>query len=113
MRGDHREESGVSVGHGTNQMAELLAVKQALLMIPDLPSARIVLHSDSKYAIGCLTGKWNVRVNRRLASEVRLLIKECASFKMIHVLGHNGNQLNETADRLASMAASGYPTETK
>jgi ribonuclease HI len=99
-----RREWSIPLGLGTNQMAELLAVKAALLKVKDRPRTRVTIVTDSQYAIGCLTGGWKVVANRELVEELRPLIAECASFRMEKVLGHAGQEENERADRLAVAA---------
>src|SRR5438093_4280050 len=101
--GHHREWS-IPLGPGTNQMAELLAVKAALSKVKDRPRTHVTIITDSQYAIGCLTGGWKVVANRDLVEELRPLIAECASFRMRKVLGHAGQAENERADRLAVAA---------
>ena len=101
--GYHREWS-IPLGPGTNQMAELLAVKAALLKVKGRPRTHVTIITDSQYAIGCLTGGWKVVANRELVEVLRPLIAECASFRMQKVLGHAGQAENERADRLAVAA---------
>jgi ribonuclease HI len=101
---DHHREWSIPLGPGTNQMAELLAVKAALLKVKDRPRTRVTVITDSQYAIGCLTAGWKVVANRELVEELRPLIAECASFRMEKVLGHAGQAENERADRLAVAA---------
>jgi ribonuclease HI len=93
-------------------MAELLAVKAALLKVKDRPRTHVTVITDSQYAIGCLTGGWKVVANRELVEELRPLIAECASFRMQKVLGHAGQAENERADRLAVAATKEGATET-
>jgi ribonuclease HI len=109
--GFHREWS-IPLGPGTNQMAELLAVKSALLKVKDRPRTHVAVITDSQYAIGCLTGGWKVVANRELVEELRPLIAECASFRMQKVLGHAGQTENERADRLAVAATKEGAIET-
>jgi ribonuclease HI len=100
----HQREWSIPLGPGTNQMAELLAVKAALLKVKDRPRTQVTIITDSQYAIGCLTAGWKVVANRELVEELRPLIGECASFRMEKVLGHAGQSENERADRLAVIA---------
>jgi len=100
----HQREWSIPLGPGTNQMAELLAVKTALLKVKDRPRTQVTVITDSQYAIGCLTAGWKVVANRELVEELRPLIGECASFRMEKVLGHAGQAENERADRLAVIA---------
>lgn len=99
-----RTERGKAIGPSTNNAAELMAVREALLMIPDRHSAKVTVMSDSQYAIGVIHGKWIAKANKSLINEIRTLSKECAKFKMLFVRGHSGVVENEAADRLASEA---------
>ncbi len=107
-----RREWSVPLGPGTNQMAELLAAKTALLKLKDRPRTDVTIITDSQYAIGCLTGGWKVVANRDLVDEIRPLIAECASFRMQKVLGHAGQADNERADKLAVAATKEDAVET-
>jgi ribonuclease HI len=103
--GEFHREWAVPLGRGTNQKAELLAIKEALLKIRDRAGATVRVYTDSAYAIGCLTKNWKVKENADLAEEVRALTRECARFEMRKVLGHAGDAANERADELAVRAA--------
>lgn len=105
-RGDGwKREWSLSLGPGTNQQAELLAVREALRRIYDRPRAHVRVHTDSEYTIGCLVGGWKVKVNKELVEEIRRLIAECGRFEMIKVPGHAGDPDNERAHALATAAA--------
>jgi ribonuclease HI len=98
-------EWAIPLGRGTNQKAELLAIREALLKVRDRPHTYVRVHTDSAYAIGCLTGGWKVKANRELVDEVRGLVRELAGFEMRKVAGHSGVVANERADELAVRAA--------
>jgi len=98
-------EWAIPLGPGTNQKAELLAIREALSKVRDRPKTHVRIHTDSAYAIGCLTGGWNVKTNRELVDEVKSLIRECGRFEMRKVAGHSGHTENERADELAVRAA--------
>lgn len=100
----HREWA-IPLGMGTNQQAELLAVKEALGKIRDRAQTHVRIFTDSAYAIGCLTQRWNVKANRELVDEVKQLVRECGRFEMRKVAGHAGVAENERADELAVRAA--------
>jgi ribonuclease HI len=103
--GKVEREWAVPLGLGTNQKAELLAVREALLQVKDRAHTIVRIHTDSAYAIGCLTKGWNVKANKELVDEVRRLAGECARFQMVKVAGHAGVPANERADELAVRAA--------
>ena len=100
----HREWA-VPLGQGTNQQAELLAIKEALGKVKDRTRAHVRIFTDSAYAIGCLTQRWNVKANAELVATVRELVRECGRFEMRKVAGHAGVPENERADELAVRAA--------
>jgi ribonuclease HI len=103
--GKVEREWAIPLGPGTNQKAELLAIREALLKVRDRPGTRVRIHTDSAYAIGCLTRSWNVKANKEIVDEVRRLAAECAGFEMRKVMGHAGVPANERADELAVRAA--------
>lgn len=103
--GNTLREWAIPLGRGTNQQAELLAVKEALLKVKDRRNTVVRINTDSAYAIGCLTQNWNVKANKELVDEVRVLARECARFLMNKVAGHAGVANNERADQLAVRAA--------
>lgn len=103
--GKVEREWAIPLGRGTNQKAELLAIREALSKVRNRPETVVRIHTDSAYAIGCLTGNWKVKVNKELVDEVRALASECAVFRMLKVAGHAGVPANERADELAVRAA--------
>ena len=103
--GKVEKEWAIPLGLGTNQKAELMAIREALLKVRDRPNTAVRVYTDSAYAIGCLTKTWNVKANRDLVDEVRRLARECGSFQMTKVSGHAGVPANERADELAVRAA--------
>lgn len=103
--GKIEREWAIPLGLGTNQQAELLAIREALLKIKDRTGVTVRIHTDSAYAIGCLTQNWNVKANKELVGEVRRLVRECGRFEMVKVTGHAGVAANERADELAVRAA--------
>ena len=106
--GRFRKEYSIPAGDATNQQAELMAVREGLLRIKDRAAADVVVYSDSAYAIGCLTADWKPKANTAIIDEVRRLIAECRSFRMVKVAGHAGDPNNERANDLA-VAASRRP----
>ena len=103
--GQHQKEWGIFLGPGTNQKAELHAIREALLKVKDRSASAVRIFTDSAYAIGCLTRGWKVKENVELVQEVRRLVAECGEFRMEKVAGHAGVPANERADELATRAA--------
>lgn len=101
--GDHKKEISEHIGTGTNNIAELTAIKVALehLKRVDIP---VRIFSDSSYAIGVLTKNWNPKKNGELVFETKALMKKFFDLAFIKVKGHSGIKENEVADFLATSA---------
>ena len=90
------------LGEATNNVAELTAILRALEWIPSEATA-IVIHTDSKYAIGVLTKGWKAKANPELIARTRRLVEQRRA-RLEYVPGHSGVPLNERADQLAREA---------
>ncbi|GAB6095426.1 hypothetical protein JCM14469_16780 [Desulfatiferula olefinivorans] len=101
--GDHEKEISRYIGQGTNNIAELEAIRTALSEIkkPELP---VRLYSDSSYALGLLTQNWKPKKNVELVESIKALMKRFSNLTLIKVSGHSGVEGNEKADRLATSA---------
>ncbi len=89
------------LGRGTNNIAELTAIKIALESVED-KTKPVRLYTDSSYSIGVLTKGWKARANRELILSIRDLIDEFDDLQILKVKGHAGDPLNERADDLAT-----------
>ena len=94
------------LGEYSNNYAELAAVGTGLqyLLNQGLQNESVVVWSDSRYAIGVLTGKLNARENLVLIRQIQVLIAQFPRLKFRWVRGHSGNAMNDLADNLASLA---------
>lgn len=101
--GEHQKEISRYIGRATNNIAELEAIKAALLSLKtsDLP---VRIHTDSNYAYGLLTLGWKPKKNIRLVAEIKSLMEKFTDLVLIKVKGHAGEAGNEKADRLATAA---------
>ncbi len=111
---------------GTNQVAELMAVHEAVLAHPGAEGLHI--ESDSLYAIKCASvwvGGWRRKgwrtasggpvLNLALVQGIdRAIAERPGPVTFAWVRGHDGDRFNEEADRLAGIAAreaqAGRPT---
>lgn len=99
---DQYQEKCQYLGKGTNNIAELTAIKSALESVEqrDRP---VRVYSDSSYSIGVLVKGWKAKANRELILEIRDLIGDFSDLELRKVRGHAGHPLNERADDLATM----------
>lgn len=117
----NHDGSSASGGHpsGTNQVAELMAVLEAIRSHPgDEP---LVIQADSQYAIKC-SSEWvhswkrkgwrtaaggpvqNLALIQSIDSEIA---QRPGAVSFVWVRGHRGDEFNERADELAGIAARG------
>ncbi len=105
--GDAYREISQYLGIGTNNIAELTAIKVALENVAD-KSRPVRVHTDSRYSIGVLVDGWKAKANRELILEIREMIAHFDDLKLIKVKGHAGQPLNERADTLATSTLHGH-----
>lgn len=103
---DKLKEISRHIGQGTNNIAELEAIKAGLLAVKNrtLP---VILFTDSSYALGLLTQGWKAKQNTALVEEVRAIVAKFKHLRIVKVKGHAGDPDNERADRLAVRAIEG------
>lgn len=101
--GAHEKEISRHIGHGTNNIAELEAIRAGLLEIkkPDLP---VRVYTDSSYALGLLSKGWKPTKNKELVEAIKQLMQNFKNIKLVKVKGHSGIKDNERADQLATSA---------
>ncbi|MCW8996932.1 MAG: ribonuclease H family protein [Psychromonas sp.] len=110
---------GLYNANGTNNSAELNALKEALkIALAEIKNGkRAVIFCDSKYAIQCITDwaiKWEQKGWTKPSGEIKnlALIKEIFQLyrpmrnklEILHVNGHIGVEGNELADRMSIIA---------
>ncbi|HPD61111.1 MAG TPA: ribonuclease H [Thermodesulfobacteriota bacterium] len=100
---DHRKEISRFIGSGTNNTAELIAIKVALQEIKD-PTLPVALFTDSSYCYGVLTGSFKAKKNRDLVEQIKKEMRRFPLLKFIKVEGHKGIEGNEKANLLAQQA---------
>jgi ribonuclease HI len=91
------------LGIGTNNIAELTGVLRVLEATPQ-EAEGILIHTDSKYAIGVLSQGWKAKANPELVATIRAALKRRSHVRLSYVPGHAGVPLNERADELAREA---------
>jgi ribonuclease HI len=107
VAGARRKEHGEYLGRGTNNIAELTAIRRGLEiareLVPD-PRQPIRVYTDSSYAIGLLSQGWKAKANQELIAEIRDFLRAFPSLRMVKVEGHAGVPENERCDLLARQA---------
>jgi len=98
---------GIPLGSVTNNQAEFLALKHALMELKNqrLSHDPVNILTDSQLVVGIFSQNWKARANLELVVEIRNLLKEFPKLTFAYVRGHNGNHGNELADSLAQEAA--------
>ena len=96
-----------SLGHTTNNRAELLAVRVALEAVVAEHETPMQIYTDSQNVIGWLTGGYRVHSNTELISELRTTLTQFPQVQFVKVAGHSGDPGNEDANLLAQRAARG------
>ncbi len=95
---------GMFLGLGTNNQAELYAISRGLTLVRKITGWRgrkIILTTDSKYAIGVLALGYQVNANQDLVASITKLLALTPGVEFVHVRGHRGNYGNEMVDKLA------------
>jgi ribonuclease HI len=98
---------GIPLGTVTNNQAEFLALKHALMELKNqrLSHDPVNILTDSQLVVGIFSQNWKARANLELVMVIRDLLKEFPQLTFGYVRGHNGNHGNELADSLAQEAA--------
>ena len=104
----------------TNNQMELTAVIMALQYIYNnsKEKEKNIIYTDSAYIYNCIKDKWYIKwrqngwltskktpvENKRLWEELLTFYEKCDIINIEKVKGHNGNEYNEEADKLAIYA---------
>lgn len=99
-----RKEISKSIGHATNNIAEIKAVIESLLALRNPKETNVVLHTDSQLVVGFVDKYWKPKKNKELVQEMLKIIKTLNSFTIVKVKGHADDVLNNRADELAVKA---------
>ena len=103
MYGKHCLEIWEYLGKSTNNVAELTAILRALENIKN-KNLPILVYSDSKYAIGVLSGTMKANKNQDLIAQVKAEMQKCPNLQLLKVKAHIGIQHNEHVDKLVALA---------
>lgn len=102
--GEVIKKSAFPISHSTNNVAELLAIYEGVKALPDNCVAEI--RSDSKYAIGVLSGTMKAVKNKELINSFHSLKRQkSVVLRWEWVKGHNGDKYNEMCDQMCNEVA--------
>jgi ribonuclease HI len=99
-----RREVSVFVGHATHQVAELVAVEEAVGRLKD-SRRKVRLVVESAWVEGVLTGTWEAGAHRPVIDRVRALIGRFADLTVRRNRPRTRNDLLDRARRLAERAS--------
>jgi ribonuclease HI len=93
------------IGSGTNNIAELTAILRGLQTLQDAEKECVIhLYTDSGWSLGVLVQGWKAKTNLELIGEIKELLAKFPRIELLKIRGHAGEEGNEEADRLATMA---------
>ena len=101
--GKHEKEMSKEIGIATNNIAELEAIKTALIELKTTNNP-VRIFTDSSYSFGVLTLNWKAKKNEELIESIKKLMRKFKDLKLIKIRGHAGQEGNERADFLANKA---------
>ncbi len=101
--GKHEKKISRYIGETTNNVAELEAIRIALLEIKKT-TLPVKLFTDSGYAYGLLVKGWKPKKNQDLVRFIKKTMIEFSDLQFVKVKGHAGIEGNEVADTLATSA---------
>jgi ribonuclease HI len=101
--GEHEREISKHIGNATNNIAELEAIRTALLELKTVKKP-VRIFTDSSYAYGVLTMNWKPKKNIELIKIIKKTMTSFSDLKLVKVKGHAGHPDNERADALATGA---------
>lgn len=94
------KEAKVGKPSTTSNRMEMLAIISAINCLPE--HSKVLVYSDSKYAINIFKGRWTAKLNTDLLAKYNEVAKRMDKIELCWVKGHNGNKWNEYVDKLAT-----------
>ena len=105
QRPDEIVEVSEFIGSGTNNIAELSAILRGLQQLREDERERLIhLYTDSGWSLGVLIGGWKAKANLELIAEIKEHLEKLPKIELLKIRGHAGQEGNEEADHLATMA---------
>ena len=98
------EEVSKSIGHGTNNIAELTAIQVGLEIVKTHQPDKVIIYTDSQYCQGVLSKNWKINSNHYIILNIKKLMSQFKDIEIQHIRGHSGHPQNERANTLATKA---------
>lgn len=102
-------EASIGKACTTNNRMEMLAIISVLNWLP--AHSKVVVYSDSEYAIHVFLGHWKPKVNLDLVRMYQEKAARLDAVELSWVKGHHGNEWNEYVDDLAHTATVNMKSE--
>ena len=78
-----------------------LAIAEAVMFANEQELPRIEIHSDSRWALNVIQGKWRPSAHKQLINRIRQLIRQGSTGVILSwIKAHKGHESNERADSL-------------
>ena len=103
--GNVKKEYSISLGEGSNNRAELLAILYALKTLKHPEKSHVTVYSDSQWAVSVLNRRFKARLNLDIIEKIRKHMAKIRKIEFIWIKGHAGDRWNERANFLARKAA--------
>ena len=100
-------KQGLSSKQGSNNTGEVTAIIEALLFAHAEAFTQVTIHSDSRWAINAITGRWRTKHKALVAYAKSLLKANNLRVKLQWIKAHAGHEGNERADQLANQGKMG------
>lgn len=99
-------EVGIFLGDGTNNIAEISALKYALkfLKSKNMNDEEILIKTDSQYVIGIFSKAWKAKANIELIEETKIILSDFSNISFEWVKGHSKEKYNDLVDLAAKKA---------
>lgn len=108
------ERNGMFFVETTNNRMELSAVITAMKSVKQPDKFKLIVYSDSQWAINVTNGSWKAKENLDLVHVAQTHYKKYKdNIELKWVRGHDGNEYNEYCDEMALDAAQGRYKEKR
>lgn len=109
--GELLHEASIGKECTTSNRMEVLAIVSVVNWLP--PHSKVVIYSDSEYAIRVLSGQWKPKKNLDLVEMYNRIVQKHDKVEFSWVKGHNGNYWNEYVDQLATKETAKMKMQTE